>query len=131
MWTRKEIENYLFIPEVLIKFVKNSEAQEAIDLFSIHEQKDKAAIMQKSLAKIIPQIARENPDDEYWIHSHASEQIERIFKEYYRMLDIPNQMNKNKLFFLAELMTPEQIHNEVKEKLDLILDIASSVTDDH
>jgi len=118
MWSRREIENYFFKPELLMRYAT---ANIPRDLFSANEQERKAASMQKAIERIIPEIAREDENDEYWSDQRASEQMERIFREYYKELGLPNQMNKNRLHELVDYMTPAEVPDEIKEKLDMIL----------
>ncbi|MEK6616319.1 MAG: hypothetical protein AABZ32_09445, partial [Bacteroidota bacterium] len=110
--------------ELLIKY---AEGKKANDLFSVAEQEQGKRTMEKVIRKIVPQIAMENSDDEYWKDQKASEQLDRIFKEYFKELGKPNLMNKNKFFELANMMDKQQINTEVIEKLDLIYKVVSSV----
>jgi hypothetical protein len=68
-----------------------------------------------------------NPDDQYWSNDKASEQLERIFREYFKEIRAYNVMAKNRFFELADLMTKEEIPQEIIEMLDLIYKIAKSV----
>lgn len=125
MWQRREIENYLFIPEVLEKYATGTFSN---DLFGVAESEKRKRAMNSAINSIIPQIAIGNKDDEFWINTKASEQLERIFKEYFKETGAYNVMGKNRFFELADLMKDADIDEEVITKLDLIHTVASSVS---
>ncbi|MDZ4847320.1 MAG: ATP-binding protein [Chitinophagales bacterium] len=124
MWKRREIENYIFSPSILIKFAKGAFSN---DLFGTAEANAREIAMDKAIRKIVPQIAMEDNTDEYWIERKASEELDRIFREYFKSIGKYNVMDKNKFFELAELMTPSDINSEIKIKLDKIAEIAVGV----
>lgn len=124
MWQRREIENYVFKPEVLIRYAIGTFSN---DLFGAAESEKRKAAMEKSIRLIVPQIALTNPDDQYWSNDKASEQLERIFREYFKEIHAYNVMAKNRFFELADLMTKEEIPQEIIDMLELIYKIAKSV----
>lgn len=123
MWQRYEIENYIFRPEVLLKYV---EGKIESDLFAAAEQEKRLKAMNNAIESIVPKIAMQDPNDEYWRNQKASEQLERVFAEYFKSVGLPNMMYKNKLFELADLMSKEQIDKEVIQVLDKIHQTASA-----
>lgn len=117
MWNKNEIENYFFKPDALIKF---AEGKEEKDLFGAYESDRRKSIMKECINLIIPEIARSNPNDYYWNEVKASKVLERIFEEYYKRLNIPVALSKNKFYEIIEFIPVEEIDSEIKEKLDTI-----------
>lgn len=50
-----------------------------------------------------------------------------LFKDYYKRLDLPNQMAKKSFYELAEYVPEDEIAPEIGEKLDAIAAVARSV----
>jgi AAA15 family ATPase/GTPase len=124
MWQRREIENYVFKSEVLIRFAIGTFSN---DLFGVAESETRKKAMQKSIRLIVPQIALDDLNDQYWTNDKASEQLERIFREYFKEIDAYNVMGKNRFFELADMMTKDEIPDEIHTMLDLIYKVSSSI----
>ncbi|PKM99111.1 MAG: AAA family ATPase [Elusimicrobia bacterium HGW-Elusimicrobia-2] len=115
MWSRNEIENYLPMPAVITRYVKQPPA----DLF--HQQD--INVMNTIINDLVPPIALKNSDDSWWIETKMSDFIERVFKMYSNRVKRPLQVYKGRYYELALLSKPEEIKNEVKEKLDAIFKV--------
>ncbi len=125
MWSKRELENYLFKPYVLMDFAKGDDNY---DLFSAADVESRRTAMKSAIEAIIPKIALDNYSDEYWTERKASEEIERIFKEYFKHLGTPILVSKNKYHELVDFLKKEDVETEVKDKLDAILKICDSVS---
>jgi len=124
MWTRREIENYFAFPETLKRFC---ETRTGGDLFDIPTD-DAIRIMQESIEEIVPPIALKNRNDKWWRNTKMSDDfLERVFERYFERLRLPNTFRKTNYAQLAELLRPEEMDGEIKEKLDAIFEVASSV----
>ncbi|MBI2861696.1 MAG: AAA family ATPase [Chloroflexi bacterium] len=119
MWKRRELENYLFYPEVLLAYARG-EGQP--DLFTTAQQNT----MEQCIGDLVPPLALRDRDDLWWSEVKASEILERLFKEYFKRLKLPNVMSKSNYHELARLVPQNLIAPEVIEKLDAIVDIAST-----
>jgi len=112
MWQRREIENYLLDPEALVRWAQD----QAGPLFR--------ETMQRCLEDLIPPIALKRADDPWWSETRASDFLERLFREFFGRLRMPNLMDKSDYHELVGLLAPETIPSEVREKLDGIVEAA-------
>lgn len=121
MWTRNEIENYIPIPQTLIRYVQ----QKNIDLFS----QNRIDIMKGLIDDYIPRIALRDKSDSWWTTIKMSDGfLDKVFRKYFEECNLPIIMRKGNYYELVSLAEPGEIDNEVKEKLDKILEIAKSVS---
>lgn len=128
MWFRREIENYLCYPEVLLAYATASaQADHPGPLFAIAEAEKRRAIMQECITDLVPPVALRNPEDRWWHEAKASDEfLDRLFDSFFERLGLPNLLRKSDYHVLAELVPVELIAPEVKEKLDAIVKIAQS-----
>lgn len=108
-WIRYEAENYLLIPAALKRFV----SKEQIDLFSQSLENKVDQFISKSYFNII----QTNPftDDQVQKSIGASKEfLPALFSE------LQIEISKQEYYQIAQFMKPEEIHPEVKEKLDFI-----------
>lgn len=111
-WRRREIENYLFLPDALLAY-----AQQNGDNF--------AQTMQEIIGLLVPPIALNNPHDKWWVDTKASDDfLDRLFDLYFERLNLPNLMRKTNYHILANYVPVEQTDPEVIEKLDAIIEVA-------
>jgi len=116
IWRRREIENYLAMPEALIAY-----ARHVVENAEVREQ-----AMQKAIRLLIPPIALNNPSDKWWIDTKMSDDfLDRLFEIYFEELGLPNVMLKTNYHVLAEFVPKDKIDPEVSEKLDAIVEIAN------
>lgn len=125
MWNKRELENYLFKPYVLTRFAQGDD--DNYDLFLAADREKRETAMKDAIDSIVPRIALDNADDEYWADRKASEEIERIFKIYFQALATPVLFSKNRYHELVDYLEERDIDLEIKAKLDAILEIADSV----
>lgn len=110
-WTRYEIENYLFHPEALARFV-TKQVGEAVAEQHIADMK------QYMGDKLPPAVVREPlGNNEYLNTVKARARLIPPILEAAGLAGIPY----TRFHEIAALMKPEEIHPEVKEKLDAIL----------
>jgi len=109
IWERNEIENYLLVPEAIIRFSRSNEPPL---MASIFESKAK-----ERLEKELPPGALEQPfgDNVTLMKVKASDDLLMPFFQ-----KIGKPLNKSELYLLAAEMKPNEIHPEVIAKLDAI-----------
>lgn len=122
-WEKREIENYFFKPEIIEKYIVGKPTD---NLFEASERDKRNRLIKKAIQSIIPPIAMDNPEDEYWYERKASEEMERIFKEYSKLMNIPNIINKGSFWELLNFIEKNEIDKEVIQKLDAILKVSES-----
>jgi len=120
MWRKREIENYVCVPETLDAYAR-ADAQGP--LFQEAHAKAMAQAMgeiedaMKKLAKGTPWDADTKASDDF---------LTPLFARYFDELKLPNLVAKRSFYELAYLVPPEKIDPEVSEKLDAIARVAHS-----
>ncbi len=127
MWRRREIENYLCFPEVLEAYAgSRAEETTAGPLFAADEGRRLKELMKASYEKLILPVALADRSDPWWRNVKASDELlDRVFAEFYEQQKLPNLMRKTDYHVLARLVPRELIAEEVAEKLDLIVEVAT------
>lgn len=125
-WKKYEIENYFFSKETLIEFAKreqNKRAQnldETPSLFS--GELNYSEVMDEIIKNSFAPKDLKDEQSEYWSTVKASTAIEKILKDFYQKVGLPQGFSsKNNFHELVDCMPEEKIDHEIKEKLDLIL----------
>lgn len=114
-WNRREIENYLCTPETLLAYAQSGEG----------DGQKRATTMQEVIQLLVPPIALQNMDDEWWVNEKVSDKfLTRLFDMYFDRLKLPNLMRKSNYHELANFVPIDQINPEVTEKLDAIVEVA-------
>lgn len=122
MWERREIENYLCYPEVLMAY---AEGKQAHNLFDWQQRKQRIQIMEAIVSDRVPPVALRDRNDSWWMNTKASDEfLDKVFDEYFQKLKLPNLMQKTNYHELAKLVPENLIASEVREKLDSILKVA-------
>lgn len=118
MWSRNEIENYLPLPEVLIRYCEKLED----DLFN----RDITELVEEIIKNEVPPAALKNKEHDFWKDTKISDKfLEVIFRRVSEKKGIPIFLRKGEYYKLIQYAKPEEINGEVKDKLDKIHEIAS------
>jgi len=116
-WPRKEIENYLIIPALLERFVKK---QEPIgELFS----QNRLELALQYLKEDLPPKVYKDPINND-IDGKGSDFLEKFFKA------VGIKINKCEFWQIADLMQKEEIHNDIKQVFDELLEVIKSANTD-
>jgi hypothetical protein len=135
MWSRREIENYLLAPEAILRFCRRElqrvrgvpEQAEEPDLFVANDLEEAHRLLQR---RLLPEVF-ENPleDTPFLLDTRASEVVlEPFFREFFAQIGEYNTMPKSNFYRLATVMREDEIHPEVREKLDAIATLAGPET---
>ncbi len=109
-WSRREIENYLAVPDALLAYARSNE----------HEE-----VMAEIIRDYVPPIALRDLAHAWWRDTKASDDfLDHLFSAYFEKLGLPNLMLKRSYHDLANDVPIEQIDPEVIEKLDAIVAVA-------
>ncbi len=121
-WRRREIENYLCDPQVLLAYARHDQPD---DLFGSNEAVRREKLMRSLVADLVPPVALRDQKHEWWSKTKVTDGfLDPLFVEYFKKLELPNLMLKRDYHQLARFLKPESIDPEVKEKLDAILAVA-------
>ncbi|MFZ5819002.1 MAG: AAA family ATPase [Chloroflexota bacterium] len=123
MWNKREIENYLTMEEVLMEYAKTGIVN---DLFGYQERENREKIMRETIRQLedaLNALRRPAPwsDD----IKATDDFLDPLFDQYFSKLGLPNVLRKSDYYILADLVPVEKISQEVIEKLDAIVEIAS------
>ncbi len=115
-WRRYEIENYLLLPDVLLRHVNRPS-----NLFEL-------AAVQEDREQVIRAFRENFPPEIDWL---SDARVLRDLKASSFLVDImartSRPLEKRDLYMLAALTPPEQIHRDVREMLDRIAEILPPV----
>jgi len=122
IWARCEIENYLCYPEVLIEYAA---AGQVPDLFGLHEAECRKTLMERCIRDVVPPMAMRDRGNPWWVDEKVSDKfLDKAFAMFYEELGLPNQMPKTNYHRLVAFVPPEFVADEVREKLDAIVEVA-------
>ncbi|MGC8928285.1 MAG: ATP-dependent nuclease [Myxococcota bacterium] len=117
MWTRREIENYLPLPEVVERFF----TAQPRDLFSNKDPELIAEIIKEE----VPPAALKDKNHDFWVNTKISDEfLDKILKKFAEGKNTKVPLSKKDYYLLIQYAKPEEILEEVKEKLDKIFEIA-------
>ena len=123
VWERREIENYIVTPEVLLAFARTRAADAWGPLFSSGAE----AVMRDCIADLVPPVALRDPQDPWWQRTKMSDDfLDRLFERFFARVRLPNLMHKGGYHLLADLMPPDQIDPDVAAKLQAITAVAAA-----
>jgi hypothetical protein len=121
MWRRREIENYFCREDVLLAYARHDQPD---DLFGRTE----AVRREKTMREAIDEVTKalEIDDKSPWSPDvkATDEVLDRVFKLFFKKLDLPLQLRKSEYHVLASLMPREELDGEITEKLDAIVTMA-------
>ena len=118
MWKRREIENYLCLPHVLLAFADGTGLP---GLFASPRKK----LMEQLIQDRIPPIAFRDLADPWWFNTKVTDDfLDPLFAEFYKQQRLPNLMRKTDYHELARFITTKDIDSEIVEKLDAIASVA-------
>ncbi|MCJ7578344.1 MAG: AAA family ATPase [candidate division Zixibacteria bacterium] len=126
MWKKREIENYIYYPEVLLKYAEALPEQNVVGpLFAQPESEKRKRIMQQCINDLVPPVALNNRNDRWWNDTKATDDfLDRLFEEYFKKLELPNLLPKANYHILARLVPKDLVDEDIKKKLDSIVAVA-------
>ncbi|MBM3774172.1 MAG: ATP-binding protein, partial [Acidobacteria bacterium] len=121
-WRRREIENYLCYPEVLLAYAERPPYERPpAPLFADHRRKT----MEDCIADISAALVALGKAKPFTDDIKASDEfLDPLFRRYFETLGLPNLMQKTDYHVLARLVPRELISPEVVEKLGAIEETA-------
>lgn len=129
-WKKREIENYLCFPETLENFIEQSLNEEYLDapLLRYESLKKHAEAMSQSISRVAEAIETMGKESAWSDDIKASDDfLAPVFRSYYKMLDLPNIIEKSNFHKLVKYVPESRIDSEINEKLDIISETAKSM----
>ncbi len=112
-WKRKEIENYLPIPDTLAHYVKDM----IKDLFS----QNYSQIFKEILTENTPPAALNDLKHDFWCNNKMSDFLTNIFEQFLNETKQPlNTMDKSKFYLLTDYVDINQIEKEFTDTLNVM-----------
>lgn len=111
-WKRYEAESYLIHPEALARFIETAQLHDLFAYSSISKERGL-----EYLEKELPRGVYENPLEEHPFFE-GTPASKTLLPEFFKEAGVP--LTKNEYYQVAAQMLPEEIPEEVKEKLDSI-----------
>ena len=134
-WKRYEQENYFITPDRLAAFIKELVREQEGDLFAMTPQCDLdiAAAIDKALAEYVFEgdvtkvgeyhSATATIKEKLFAPVKASGFAEVVFEEFARLRGAFVLLNKGGYYKMIAALTPEQVPQEVRDKLDVIYEM--------
>jgi predicted ATPase len=124
-WTRREIENYIYTRESLLRFAAQHGAPEG-PLFEYAARPQRVEAMEREIAEMEQAFSKLNRQSPWSAEIKATDDfLDPLFANYSRRLGAPLCLRKNMYFTLVTLLRPDEIAPEVREKLDAIVSVAA------
>lgn len=124
MWKRRKIENYFCSEELLLTWAKQAHAP--TDLFGMAEQDAHLVAMREAIAEVTAVLHVDDKTPWSPEVKATDEVLDRVFRLFFRKMNLPLLFRKAEYHALIELMRPEDIDEEVVRKLDAVVSVARS-----
>ncbi|MGB2642414.1 MAG: AAA family ATPase [Candidatus Acidiferrum sp.] len=123
MWQRREIENYLCSPRVLLSYAEQSAIVEtAGPLFSAAHVLERTQAMEASIAEVETAMRTLRKGSPWSPDTKVTDDfLDPLFEIYFKKLKLPNLMRKTDYHELARLVPKDAVDKEIAEVLDRIV----------
>ena len=131
MWSAREIENYLCVPEALESYAVKTGHQTTMDgpLFSQQEVERRRTAMKEAIGEVERALETLGKGSPWAGETKVSDDfLGPVFEKYYKKLKLPNIMTKKNFYELASLVPVHQIDGEIEAKLEAIVEVAAHAT---
>jgi ABC-type branched-subunit amino acid transport system ATPase component len=117
-WNRREIENYVTSPSVLLRYASGMEPD---DLIGLAQRKAREASMREAIDQVTGNLL--GLDKDPWGHSFkvSDDFLPILFKRFFEKLGTDDRLNKSDFHILAEFLPAEEMDPEISATLDLIV----------
>ena len=122
-WKKREIENYLCYSEVFFSFILEGISE--LGLFAQAEEDRRKRAMNEATEDLINALNTLGKGDPFSDDFKVSDEfMEPLFRKFSEKLEIPLILRKNAFHKLVKYIPDNLIDNEIKEKLDMILNVS-------
>jgi ABC-type lipoprotein export system ATPase subunit len=125
-WAKRELENYIVSREVLLRFASSGHENDLFGDATARKQRECMAACIKELEDALHVTGKPSP----WSPDIkvTDDFLDPLFRNYYNMLGINQLTYKRDYHQLSEFLELHEIDQEIREKLDAIMEVASSAT---
>ena len=121
-WKRREVENYLKLPDVLHQHAKQLDARSG-SLFHRNPDMTCAKAMDLAVRKNTAPAHLDDPKNPFWRDSPMSEYIVQVLRDFYRNVPAEVRWGVGDLHNLIDFMHEDEIPAEVREKILAVLKV--------
>ncbi len=122
-WRRNELENYLCQKDTLLAFAEARGRDNKGDLFGVAWRE----AMERSISEIEAALATLGGPSPWDPDIKASDEfLDKLFKNFYSRLNLPNLMRKTNYYELAPFVPVTMIDSEISDIFDLIVRTADA-----
>ncbi|HEV7426806.1 MAG TPA: AAA family ATPase, partial [Thermoanaerobaculia bacterium] len=127
-WRRREIENYVTSRTALLAYAESqATGVMAGPLFEGPEKQRLRNAMTNAITEITAALVTLNKPDPFSADVKASDEfLTPLFQSFFKKLDLPDLMQKSDFHTLVKFIPANEVDTEVRETLDVILNVASS-----
>jgi hypothetical protein len=122
MWRRKEIENYFCTEEVLLAYAVHDEPID--NLFGPREADRRKKAMREAIGDVTKLLEIDEKDPWSPDVKASDEVLDRVFRLFFKKLELPLQLRKSEYHVLAGLVPKDKLDREIAEKLDALVTVA-------
>ena len=123
MWQRREIENYFCTEDVLMAYAIHDLPE---DLFGMAEREPRKDAMREAIREVTAALEILNKPSPWSGDIKATDDfLDPLFKAFFRKRRLPLQLRKADYHLLASFLPPEEVDQEISEKLDAIVQTAA------
>ena len=118
MWEKREIENYLRLPEVLLRYASSGDKNDLLERAQVEANRQ---AMQQSIVEFSTAYKVLGRDPWSADEKVSDDVLPRIFQIYFEKLNLSNRMSKSDFHVLVDFIQPEEIEPEVIRALDSLV----------
>lgn len=124
MWNKREIENYFCTEDVLLAYARHDLPD---DLFGRKERERREDAMRNAIKEVADALGTLGKPSPWSSDVKATDDfLDPLFKAFFAKLGLPIIFRKSDYFRLASFVEPSRIDLEVIQKLDAIVECATS-----
>ena len=122
MWSRREIENYLCTPEVLLAWAREEAVENAVGPLFVPRW---VQLMEETIAEAEAAMETLDKGSPWSGDSKVTDDfLNPLFRKFFKKLDFPNLLQKTDYHVLASCVQREEIDVEVRAVLDDVLEVS-------
>jgi len=128
MWKRREIENYVCLPETLRAYAMSTAEHDGPGpVFAPTESAKRQRAMEEAIKEVEKALKTLDKGSPWSEDTKVSDDfLTPLFQAYFKRLGLPNVMAKKNFHELGAFVPADRIDAEVGEKLDAIAEVAAS-----